>query len=698
MKFSRVLVAMLAAAFTASGIAALPSRGAAAPAAPTCTALSAKLLGGDIKYANAQIVPAHTAPAAQAAGFTGAPPSAGGNTSNVAYCLVVLSYSSEKTAIQAQNISIYVGLPLNSTDCSGNGGCLATSDPPWNFPSVNGNWNGRTEGIGGGVCTGNTSVAAAVNNGFVGSGTDGGHGGNNPNSPLEEEPYTNVPLDDPNNTCQPGVVTINGKVELNVQFINDYFTNAPGQEIIWSKKVATLYYGKAPRYNYWNGCSTGGHQGMDIAQNFAGEVQGILASAPAMYWTRFATAQQWGQIAMYDIADEVIAGGKLAAVQKAAIAACDGNDGVVDGIIDDPRTCTFNANANLCGAPSAPAAPNCLTAAEVTAVNTMWDGPRNDIGNRIWFPIDRGTDFTFWDGNAPFYPTTFGWDLLNPAYYNAGVYPTSYPGYWGNIALNASIQPSIPGAVTNYAAMAQSGSVNVADLTDTFSDLDAFKASGAKMVTFVGANDGLIMPRGVINYYRVMAQRYKLAHDPTGFDGIQGFYRLFHAPGVSHCGLGILNQSSLGPWPQGGADFDAVINWVENGIPPSEVIGSGNTAIPAYSAASATTLTRPLCPYPQTAVYIGSGSIDQAQNWICGGNLEKNEPVAVGSSPPTPIAGALPVPCYDVVVEYKHESNGPLDYTGSGVNPATCGAAAGPHGPPFGPPGPPFGPPGPPHF
>ena len=96
------------------------------------------------------------------------------------------------------------------------------------------------------------------------------------------------------------------------------------------------------------------------------------------------------------------------------------------------------------------------------------------------------------------------------------------------------------------------------------------------MVTFVGANDGLIMPRGVINYYRVMAQRYSAApRTPTGFDGVQQFYRLFHVPGVSHCGLGILSHSSLGPWPQNGADFDAVINWVEKGVAPSQVIGVG---------------------------------------------------------------------------------------------------------------------------
>ena len=646
----------------AGGVAVLSNRGVAAAepsAPPKCTLLPAKLLGGDIKYANAQIVPANTAPAPQANNFKGTPPSAA--TVPVTYCLVVLSYSSTP----AQNITIYVGLPLNTTDGGVTG---STVDSPWNFKTVQGNWNGRTEGQGGGGCTGNTNVnsAGAVANGFVGSGTDGGHGN---------------PADDPGNTCDHGVLSLH---HLNYQYIQDWVYNGPQQEIMQSKAVAALYYGKAPRFNYWNGCSTGGHQGYALAQTLGGELQGVLASAPAMYWTRFQTAQMWGQIAMYDVArDEVIAGGKLAAAQVAAITACDGNDGVLDGLIDDPRTCTFNAKTNICGQPQAPAAPNCLTPTEADAVNTMWDGPRNSTGERIWFPIDRGTDFCAlgslgWDCNVPFAlaPVQFGWDLENPAYYNAGSYPNSYPGYWGNVALNAATQAAQGNTVryvTNYAAVAQAGSNNVADLTDTFSDLDLFRVSGGKLVTFVGANDQLIMPRGVINYYRVMAQRYKLGHDDTGFDGVQRFYRLFHVPGTGHCGLPVFNDgASVGPWPQNGADFDAVINWVENGVAPSEVIGAGNQAGGAPGS-----LTRPTCPYPQTAVYVGSGNILQASNWVCGGNLEKNVPVG------TPLSGpaGLPVPCYDVLVQYKHEVDGSLDYASSGVNPVTCGVS-GPPGPP----------------
>lgn len=205
------------------------------------------------------------------------------------------------------------------------------------------------------------------------------------------------------------------------------------------------------------------------------------------------------------------------------------------------------------------------------------------------------------------------------------------------------------------------------------------------MVTVVGTNDGLIMPRGVINYYRVMAARYAggFDHDPLiaarfaddsdhdlpgRFRGIQKFYRLFHAPGVSHCGLGILNHGSLGPWPQSGADFNAVINWVEKDVAPTQVMGSGNTAVPAFVPGSPTTLTRPLCPYPQTAVYNGSGNVNDAANWQCGGDLEKNTPVG------TPLSGppGQPVACYDVLAKYKHEVHGPLDYEGSGVDPDMC--------------------------
>ena len=114
-----------------------------------------------------------------------------------------------------QNITIAVGLPLSLAD-GGTGGIL-------------GAWNGRTEGLGGGGCTGNLGVDAAVNTGYVGSGTDGGHSGGD---------------------CTPGV---NANHTYNLEFIEDFFRVGIKQELLWSKQIATTYYGRRPAYNYWNG-------------------------------------------------------------------------------------------------------------------------------------------------------------------------------------------------------------------------------------------------------------------------------------------------------------------------------------------------------------------------------------------------------------------------------------------------------------
>ncbi len=171
----------------------------------------------------------------------------------------------------------------------------------------------------------------------MGSGSDAGHSGGD---------------------CEPGV-NLDGT--YNLQFINDFIRNGMKQQILLSKAVTETYYAMKPAYNYWNGCSTGGRQGYVLAQELPKELDGILANAPAIYWTRFQTAQMWGQIVMKDLVGGPIAAAKLNQATASAVAACDAADGVTDGVIDDPRTCSFSAMANVCGTPTAPAA-NCLTA------------------------------------------------------------------------------------------------------------------------------------------------------------------------------------------------------------------------------------------------------------------------------------------------------------------------------------------------
>ncbi|HXI77360.1 MAG TPA: tannase/feruloyl esterase family alpha/beta hydrolase [Steroidobacteraceae bacterium] len=481
---------------------------------------------------------------------------------NVAYCQVNILYGENDN----QNINIRVGLPLNSVD-GGTGG-------------VQGAWNGRTQGIGGGGCAGSLAVNAPVNGGYVGSGNDTGHAGGD---------------------CEPGV-NLDGT--YNLQFINDFIRNGMKQQILFSKAVAKTYYAQKPAYNYWNGCSTGGRQGYVLAQELPGELDGILANAPAIYWTRFQTAQMWGQIVMRDTVGAPISAAKLNQATASAIAACDAKDGVVDGIIDDPRTCTFSAQANVCGTATAPAS-NCLTLQEADAIDKIWDGPRNARGNKVWFGLDKGTSLPALNGTAPFFlgVTQFHWDEHNRTF------------DW----------TSVP--ASGYAQVAQDGSRNIADVTDTFGDLDTFRRSGGKLLTMVGANDQLIMPRGVINYYRQMASEGE--GGKPDLERLQKFYRLFRVPGAGHCQV-----------PNA---FPALVNWVENGVVPQQIIQQSGAR------------TRPMCPYPQQAIYKGTGSTDDAANFVCGGNLETAATV-----------------CADVLTKYKHEANGPLDFRGSGVNSRVC--------------------------
>ncbi|HTQ73746.1 MAG TPA: tannase/feruloyl esterase family alpha/beta hydrolase [Burkholderiales bacterium] len=498
---------------------------------------------------------------------------------NVAFCQVDILFGTNPN----QNINIRVGLPLNARD-GGTGG-------------VQGAWNGRTQGIGGGGCAGvtltptNNPLAAQVNAGYVGSGTDAGHTGGD---------------------CEPGV---NTDGTYNLQFINDFIRNGIKEQILFSKAVAARYYGTKPAYNYWNGCSTGGRQGYLLAQELPKELDGILANAPAIYWTRFQTAQMWGQIAMKDLVGSVVSSAKIDQTNASAVAACDAADGVTDGVIDDPRTCKFSATANICGVPGAPAT-NCLTPQEAAAIDKIWDGPRNADGRKIWFGLDHGTpqDGFGLNGTPPFAlgVTQFHWNEHDRNF------------DWHTVTMGG------------YAQVAQDGSRNIADVTDTFGNLDAYRRSGGKLLTFVGGNDQLIYPRGVINYYRLQAAHVGHSDDPD-FDKLQKFYRLFRAPGVGHCGGGV------GPQPQN--LFGALVDWVENGKAPKTILAT------TTGAGGAVTRSRPLCPYPQTAIYNGTGSTDDAANFHCGGNLERKKVV-----------------CADVLVKYKHEVDGRLDFEGSGLD------------------------------
>ena len=476
-----------------------------------------------------------------------------GGSVTVAYCQVNLELSPGDPVIK-----IRVGLPLTG-------------------------WNGKVRNTGGGGCVGSVgSVTTATNGGYVGSSTDTGHN---------------------NGSCEEA---INLDHTINTRYLDNFIYNSLVEQIRWAKRLASMFYGSAPTFNYWDGCSTGGRQGLALAQKAGDELDGILAGAPAFNWNRFQTAQMWGQIVQKDLG--VVSTTKQNAAAAAARAACDANDGVTDGVIDDPRTCTYSAAASfVCvanGGTSADA--NCMTPTEALVQDKIWDGPRNTKGKKIWFATERGgATSALSNSAAPFAlgVVQFHWDELDRTF------------DWHTVTMFGA------GGTKSYAQVAQDGSNNIGLLADTTQpDLNKFRDNGGKLLMWQGMSDQLIMPRGSIDYYRRVATTMAGGNFAT----IQPWFRYFRAPGVGHCAGG------EGAQPQN--LFNTMVTWRETGVAPDFIQANGGTGAPP-------TRTRKLCPYPATAVYNGSGSTDDMNNFTCSGNIDTPAIVAA-----------------DTVAKYKFEA------------------------------------------
>ncbi len=475
---------------------------------------------------------------------------------------------------EQQQVKIRVGLPLNSVD-GGTGG-------------VEGAWNGRTRGLGGGGCVGSVgSVTTATNAGYVGSSTDAGHVGGDCLFALQPDP-----------------------TRLNIGRLNDFIVDSLIAQVRWSKVIAETYYGLAPARNYWDGCSTGGRQGFALAQNYPEELDGWLVGAPGVNYGRFRMAQIWGQLAMKDLVGGPILMAKLNQATTSAIAACDSDDGVVDSIINDPRTCKFSAAANICGEPTAPAT-NCLTPEEAAAIDLIWDGPRNAYGLKIFPGLPIGAPFGTLNGTNPSQTATsqIRWNHEDASF------------DWKTLTM------------ADYADEAESGSNTNGDIINTMDvSLERVREGGKKILMWHGAADGSITTENSMNYYTRVAAHF--GHGTPDFGALQSWFRYFRAPGVGHCGGG------NGPQP---LDlFETMVRWVENGVAPDQVLASGGGR------------TRPLCPFPQTAVYNGAGDPNLASSFHCGGNVQTKDTI-----------------CFGLITEYKHETEDELQAYGR-YNPAAC--------------------------
>src|SRR5437667_1634393 len=484
---------------------------------------------------------------------------------------------------QNQRIGIRVGFPLNGVD-GGAGG-------------VQGAWNGKVRNLGGGGLQGTlgnaNSMTPATNTGYVGSITDTGHP-----------------------TGAPDFAVIQGTHELNYGTLDDFLRESIHQQYKWALALTEVYYGRPATRNYWDGCSTGGREGLSLALNFGQDFDGFLTGAPANFHTRLQVATVWPFWVQKELTGTAtLTQQKMNAANASAVAACDEQDGLKDAIVSDSRTCKFDAANNICGRPGAPTTDAqgrvlCLTEAEAQAVNRIWDGPRNDRGQRIWFPFGRGANAGV--TNSPPFGGPCG---------SLGIFCWSHR----DMTYDFRAQP-----LSEFDNETELATNVVAPYSDIMSvDLDKARERGAKILMWHGGADQLIPWRQSVHYYDKAAVRYK------GYENLSSWFRFFLAPGVTHCGGG------AGPQPQ--ALFDVMVNWVESGNAPD--------SIPSTNAALG---SRPMCPYPQVAIYNGSGDTKAFASWHCGGDLKTKETV-----------------CMDLVTKFQKETLNSLDTNGL-ANPATC--------------------------
>jgi hypothetical protein len=393
---------------------------------------------------------------------------------------------------------------------------------------------------------------------------------------------------------------------LNEGLITDFASRSLHEMALKAKAVIHAYYGQPPKYSYWTGCSTGGRQGWEEAQRFPEDYDGVLAGSPAINWDRLVAAQLWPQVAMNVRLGGPITQGKLSAVKAATVAACDSLDGVADGVISDPRRCHFNPHVLQCGTPGASTDPTlCLTAAEADTVEMIWQGPRDGHDRFLWFGLEPGATLA---GAAQF-GVLAGSSATTPPVAAPFALPLDHFRLW--IEQNPAFDwrtLTIAGFARDFRASEEKFRVVLG--TDN-PDLSQFQGYGGKVISYHGWTDEIIMPRGTINYYQ------QVITSNHGLKNVQKFARLFMIPGMNHCfgGSGPTNFGQQGVTPVVlDKEHDAILAleaWVEHGAAPDRMIGSH------VDASGNVTFTRPLCPYPEEAVYEGHGDTTDAANFAC---------------------------------------------------------------------------------
>lgn len=411
-------------------------------------------------------------------------------------------------------------------------------------------WNGRFQAIGNGAWAGALMIqplAVALGRGDAVAATDTGH------------------------SERDGSFAFNHPEKL-----IDFADRAVHLMTVQSKALVTAFYGKPASKSYWTGCSTGGRQGLMEAQRYPADFDGIVAGDPTNDMTHMFLQQMWVTKAL--LADPVnrLPKDKLAVLHRAVIDKCDASDGVQDGVIEEPTTCTFDPRTIQCKDEDT---PDCLTPAQVKSAETMYGAVKNRRTGAEIFPGFSFGSETGWSGLVggpkPFnVPEDFFKFIV---FKNAG---------WDFQTLDLDTD----------VARAEAADVGRMDATDP--NLAPFFNRGGKLLMYHGWSDPLVSPQNSVNYYERVVKAL------GGVGNVANSMRLFMVPGMSHCGGG-----------DGPSNFDSLgvlERWVEEKQAPDQIVASHITA-------GKVDRTRPLCPYPQVAVYRGSGDTNDAASFTCRG-------------------------------------------------------------------------------
>jgi len=432
-------------------------------------------------------------------------------------------------------------------------------------------WNGKYQGVGNGGMAGTISylgMARAVRSGYATASTDTGHVAGP------------IPFDASWASGRPDLIEDFGHRALHLTTLN-------------AKQITEAFYASPPNYSYYVGCSKGGQQGLMEAQRYPDDFDGILAGNPANDWTRFyAGAHLWYSLAMLEDEESWIPPAKMKTLGNAVNAACDGLDGIEDGVLQNPLACTFKPATLLCAANTDNNA--CLSAKQVLAVEKIWSGVTNASGDLVFPPLVPGGEgeadgWSRWvTGKKPFGSLHwlggegfFRWFVFDDADWDFRTFDFDKDLAFALDKVGSAVDSDNP-------------------------DLRPLRNAGAKLIVYHGWSDPDISPLGSINYFNdvvnVIANDSQDASKDSALSSTQDFFRLFMVPGMGHC--------RGGPGPDQFDALAALENWVENDIAPEAIIAS-------KIVQGKTVTSRPLCVYPKVATYRGSGSTNSAKNFSC---------------------------------------------------------------------------------